>query len=41
MAEPVETPIGTVTAEHFRPGDVCHQVVVGAKFLYILFNPRD
>lgn len=41
MAEPVETPIGTVTAEHFRSGHVRHQVVVGPKFLYALFNPRD
>ena len=41
MAEPVETPIGRVTAEHFRPGHVRHQVVVGPKFLYALFNPRD
>ena len=41
MAEPVETPIGTVTAEHFRPGNARHQVVVGPKFLYALFNPRD
>ena len=41
MAEPVETPIGTVTAEHFRPGHVRHQVVVGPKFLYALFNPQD
>lgn len=41
MAEPVETPIGTVTAEHFRPGHVRHQAVVGPKFLYALFNPRD
>jgi predicted nucleic acid-binding protein len=41
MAEPVETPIGTVTAEHFRPGQVRHQVVVGPKFLYALFNPQD
>ncbi|WP_254535941.1 type II toxin-antitoxin system VapC family toxin [Halomarina litorea] len=41
MAEPVETPIGPVTAEHFRPGHVRHQVVVGPKFLYALFNPRD
>lgn len=41
MAEPVETPIGTVTAEHFRPGYVRHRVVVGPKFLYALFNPRD
>lgn len=41
MAEPVETPIGTVTAEHFRPGHARHQVVVGPKFLYALFNPRD
>ncbi|USZ71514.1 type II toxin-antitoxin system VapC family toxin [Natronosalvus halobius] len=41
MAEPVDTPIGTVTAEHFRPGHVRHQAVVGPKFLYALFNPRD
>jgi len=41
MAEPVETPIGTVTAEHFRPGNVRHQVLVGPKFLYALFNPQD
>lgn len=41
MAEPVDTPIGTITAEHFRPGHVRHQVVVGPKFLYALFNPRD
>jgi len=41
MAAPVETSIGTVTAEHFRPGHVRHQVVVGPKFLYALFNPRD
>lgn len=41
MAEPVDTPIGRVTADHFRPGHVRHQVVVGPKFLYALFNPRD
>jgi predicted nucleic acid-binding protein len=41
MADPVDTPIGTVTAEHFRPGHVRHQVVVGPKFLYALFNPQD
>ena len=41
MADPVETPIGTVTAEHFRPGHVRHQAVVGPKFLYALFNSQD
>lgn len=41
MAEPVDTPIGTVTVDHFRPGRVRHQLVVGPKFLYALFNPRD
>ncbi|WP_238330974.1 type II toxin-antitoxin system VapC family toxin [Haloglomus irregulare] len=41
MAEPVETPIGTVTPEHFRPGTIRHQVAVGPKFLYALFNPQD
>jgi predicted nucleic acid-binding protein len=41
MAEPVETAIGTVTPEHFRPGHVQHRVMVGPKFVYALFNPRD
>lgn len=41
MVDPVDTPIGTVTAEHFRPGRVRHQVVLGPKFLYALFNPND
>ena len=41
MTEPVDTPIGTITPEHFRPGHVRHQVVVGPKFLYALFNPQD
>ncbi|MFB6353672.1 MAG: type II toxin-antitoxin system VapC family toxin [Halobacteriales archaeon] len=41
MAGPVETPIGPVTVEHFRPGAVRHRVVVGPKFLFALFNPRD
>lgn len=41
MANPVETPVGTVTVEHFRPGHVRHRVIVGPKFLYALFNPRD
>jgi predicted nucleic acid-binding protein len=41
MAEPVDTPIGTITPEHFRPGHVRHQVVFGPKFLYALFNPKD
>lgn len=41
MAEPIDTPVGTITAEHFRPGGVRHQVVAGPKFLYALFNPRD
>lgn len=41
MADPVETPIGTVTAAHFQPGPVRHQTFVGPKFIYALFNPRD
>lgn len=41
MADPVETPIGTLTPEHFRPGHVRHQLVVGPKFLFALFNPQD
>jgi hypothetical protein len=41
MADPVETPLGPVTPEQFRPGRVRHQLVVGPKFLYALFNPKD
>ena len=41
MADPVETPIGRVSADHFRPGRIHHQVVVGPKFLYALFSPSD
>ncbi len=41
MADPVETSIGTVTPAHFQPRTVRHQVVVGPKFLYALFNPAD
>jgi len=41
MADPVRTPIGPITADHFRPGYVRHRVVVGPKFLYALFNPSD
>jgi predicted nucleic acid-binding protein len=41
MAEPVETPIGAVTAEHFRPGHIRHQAVCDPKFLHALFNPND
>jgi hypothetical protein len=41
MGAPVDTPIGPVTPEHFRPGQVRHQLVVGPKFLYALFNPKD
>ena len=41
MRESVETPVGTITAEHFRPGYIRHQVVLGPKFLYALFNPQD
>lgn len=41
MANPVETPIGRLTAEHFRPGQVRHRAIVGPKFLYALFNPND
>jgi predicted nucleic acid-binding protein len=41
MADPVETPIGPVTPEHFRPGQVRHQLFVGPKFLYALFSPKD
>jgi len=41
MVDSIETPIGAITPEHFRPGHVRHQVFVGPKFLYALFNPRD
>lgn len=41
MAEPVETPIGTVTPAHFQPGRMSHRLFLGPKFLYALFNPRD
>lgn len=41
MTDSVETPIGTITPDHFRPGSVRHQVVMGPKFLYALFNPND
>lgn len=41
MADPVDTPIGTLTVAHFQPQGVRHQVVVGPKFLYALFNPQD
>lgn len=41
MAEPVDTPIGTVAPAHFQPGQVSHRLFLGPKFLYALFNPRD
>jgi len=41
MVEPVETPIGTVTAGHFQPSGVRHRVVLGPKFCYALFAPTD
>lgn len=41
MGEPIQTSIGAITAEHFRPGRVRHQVIVGPKFLYSLFDPED
>lgn len=41
MADSVDTPIGRLTADHFRPGHIRHQVFVGPKFLYALFNPND
>lgn len=41
MADPVDSPIGLVTASHFRPRRVRHQVFLGPKVIYSLFNPRD
>ena len=41
MAEPIDTPIGTITPAHFQPGQVSHRLFLGPKFLYALFNPRD
>lgn len=41
MPNAVETPIGTITPDHFRPGSISHQVFAGPKFFYALFNPND
>lgn len=41
MPDSVETPLGTITPEHFRPGRVRHEAVVGPKFLFALFTPSD
>lgn len=41
MADPVDSPIGRVTASHFQPRRVTHQVFVGPKVCYSLFNPQD
>lgn len=41
MADPIDTPIGPLTAGHFQSRGVRHRVFVGPKFLYALFNPRD
>jgi predicted nucleic acid-binding protein len=41
MADPVDTPLGEVTPEQFRPGHVRHRLFVGPKFIYALFNPQD
>lgn len=41
MADQIDTPIGSISPDHFRPGYVRHQVVLGPKFLYALFNPAD
>jgi len=41
MTDSIETPLGTITPDHYRPDSVRHQVVVGPKFLYALFNPND
>lgn len=41
MTETVETSIGQLTVDHFWPTGDRHQLFVGPKFLYALFNPRD
>jgi hypothetical protein len=41
MAKSVDTPIGTVTPEHFRPDQLRNQVIVGPTSLYTLFNAQD
>lgn len=41
MADPVDSPIGRVTVDHFRPTGVRHRLFVGPKACYALFNPRD
>lgn len=41
MSDPIETSIGPVTVDHFRPGSVQHQLMMEPKFLYALFNPSD
>lgn len=41
MTDSIETPIGRISPDHYRPGSVRHQVFVGPKFLYALFNPND
>jgi len=41
MSDPIETSIGTVTGDHFRPASIQHQLMMGPKFLYALFNPAD
>lgn len=43
MSDPVDTSIGEITVDHYRPGSgtVQHQLMMGPKFLYALFNPGD
>lgn len=41
MAPAVDSPIGPLTPERFQPEGVRHQAMVGPKFVYALFNPRD
>lgn len=41
MTDSIETSLGQITADHFRPGSVQHKLMVGPKFLYAVFNPRD
>lgn len=41
MSDGVKTPIGTIRPAHYYPSKVRHQIVLGPKFLYAMFNPAD
>lgn len=41
MGSGIDTPIGTITKHHFSPSHVSHQIVLGPKFVFALFDPDD